>query len=194
MAQAGQNDLFGLTEENEITDNPAEAYSSQVEPWSEKEKLDAEKQTLGLFLTGHPIAEYLPELKHITHGTLANLQADAKRSKGKMEARVAGLIVEIRTRQSKQGKMMGFATLDDRTGRLEVAAYSNTFDKYRDLLTKDTVLIAEGGQAPITIEYSNDLAKTVLQLDDNWRVRPSDELIIRLRRFLSTDAVMVRYK
>lgn len=254
MAQAGQNDLFGLSVQVEARDDQAEAYISLVKPWTEKEKLDAEKQTLGLFLTGHPIAEYLLELKQFTHGTLANLQADAERSKGKMEARVAGLIVEIRTRQTKQGKMMGFATLDDRTGRLEVAAYSGTFDKYRDLLTKDAVLIAEGGlsmdeytnslrltaeklysmdearemfsrgvllridsaeklldnaffaglqvvlkpfcggQCPITIDYTNAKAKTMLQLDDNWRVRPSDELLIRLRRFLSADAVQVRYK
>ncbi|WAR46651.1 DNA polymerase III subunit alpha [Methylomonas rapida] len=253
MALAGQNDLFGLGDE-ESADGDAEAYSTAIEPWSEKEKLEAEKQTLGLFLTGHPIAEYLPELKHITHGTLGGLEADASRVKGKMEARVAGLVVELRTRQTKQGKMMGFATLDDRTGRLEVAAFSGIFDKYRDLLSKDTVLIAEGslsvddfsnslrmtaeklygmeearemfargivlewnssswssqrpfaeelreillpfrgGQCPITIEYTNNTAKATVQLGDDWRVHPSDELLIRLRRFLSPEAVSVRYK
>ncbi|MGZ4999930.1 MAG: DNA polymerase III subunit alpha [Methylomonas sp.] len=254
MALAGQNDLFGLAVQVETSDGEAEAYSAVVEPWTEKEKLDAEKQTLGLFLTGHPIAEYLPELKHITHGTLANLQADAERSKGKMEGRVAGLIVEMRTRQTKQGKMMGFATLDDRTGRLEVAAFSGIFDKYRDLLSKDTLLVAEGslamddftgslrmtaeklysmeearemfargivlswnsaiwpqersfiaelsnickpfcgGQCPVSIEYTSNDAKALIQLGDDWRLCPSDELLIRLRRFLSADAVQVRYK
>lgn len=254
MALAGQNDLFGLAVQVEVSDADAEAYSTNVDPWSEKEKLEAEKQTLGLFLTGHPIAEYLPELKFITHGTLASLQADAERSKGKMEGRVAGLIVEMRTRQTKQGKMMGFATLDDRTGRLEVAAFSGIFDKYRDLLSKDTLLVAEGalniddftgslrltaekmysmeqaremfargivlnwhlqdwpetcsfadelgkilkpfcgGLCPISIDYMAAGAKASLQLDDEWRVHPSDELLIRLRRFLSTEAVQVRYK
>lgn len=252
MALAGQNDLFGLAVQVEVSDDEAEAYSSKVDPWTEKERLDAEKQTLGLFLTGHPIAEYLPELKYITHGSLAGLQADAERSKGKMEGRVAGLIVEMRTRQTKQGKMMGFATLDDRTGRLEVAAFSGIFDKYRDLLSKDTLLVAEGslsmddftnslrltaeklysmeqareifargvvlnwdckdqpqgfiealqdilkpflgGLCPVSINYTNHDAKTLLQLGDDWRVHPSDELLIRLRRFLSGDAVQVRYK
>ncbi len=254
MALAGQNDLFGLAVQVEVSDGEAEAYSTTVEPWTEKEKLDAEKQTLGLFLTGHPIAEYLPELKNFTHGTLGSLQADAERMKGKMEARVAGLIVEIRTRQTKQGKMMGFATLDDRTGRLEVAAFSGIFDKYRDLLTKDTLLVAEGalniddftnglrltaeklysmeqaremfargivlnwnctesqqdlfflnelenilkpfcgGQCPVSINYANSTATLTIQLGDDWRVRPSDELLIRLRRLLAIDAVQVRYK
>ncbi len=253
MAQAGQNDLFGLAVQVESGDGEAEAYSTLVEPWTEKEKLDAEKQTLGLFLTGHPIAEYLPELKHITHGTLGSLEADAARSKGKMEGRVAGLIVEMRTRQTKQGKMMGFATLDDRTGRLEVAAFSGIYDKYRDLLSKDTILVAEGslsmddftnslrltaeklysmeqaremfaraivlswnasqwlgresftvalsdvikpfcgGLCPITIEYQAATVKAQLQLGDDWRVKPCDELLIRLRRLLGNDAVLVRY-
>jgi DNA polymerase-3 subunit alpha len=253
MALAGQNDLFGLAVETEPSDNQAETYATRVDPWTEKEKLDAEKQTLGLFLTGHPIAEYLPELKHFTHGNFASLQADAERSKGKMEGRVAGLIVEMRTRQTKQGKMMGFATLDDRTGRLEVAAFSGIYDKYRDLLSKDTLLVAEGslsmddfsnslrltaeklytmeqaremfargivlewqnreppqnrqfiealgivlkpfcgGQCPVSINYSTANAKTVVQLGDDWRVRPSDELLIRLRRLLTFDAVQVRY-
>ena len=253
MALAGQNDLFGLGE-GEADDGETEAYANLVEPWTEKEKLEAEKQTLGLFLTGHPIAEYLPELKHITNGSLGSLEADAGRIKGKMEARVAGLIVEMRTRQTKQGKMMGFATLDDRTGRLEVAAFSGIYDKYRDLLSKDTLLVAEGslsmddytnslrmtaeklysmeearemfargivldwdvsqwsqsrafvdelkhilmpfrgGECPVAIEYVAATAKSTIQLGDEWRVRPSDELLIRLRRLLSLEAVSVKYR
>ena len=51
-----------------------------------------------------------------------------------------------------------------------------------------------GGQCPISIEYTNASAKSMLQLDDNWRVHPKDELLIRLRRFLSPAAVQVRYK
>ena len=253
MALAGQNDLFGLGE-TETDAGETESYSTVVEMWTEKEKLDAEKQTLGLFLTGHPIAEYLPELKHITHGNLGSLEVDAGRIKGKMEARVAGLIVEMRTRQTKQGKMMGFATLDDRTGRLEVAAFSGIFDKYRDLLSKDTLLVAEGsltmddftgslrmtaeklysmdearemfargivlnweaanstdanawvsrlreillpfrgGECPVTLEYATNTAKATMQLGDDWRVKPGDELLIRLRRLLSPEAVEVKYR
>ncbi|MGY6276859.1 DNA polymerase III subunit alpha [Methylomonas sp. MgM2] len=252
MALAGQNDLFGLGDE--IDEGEAEAYSAIVEPWTEKEKLEAEKQTLGLFLSGHPIAEYLPELKHITHGTLGSLEIDAGKARGKLEARVAGLVVELRTRQTKQGKTMGFATLDDRTGRLEVAAFSNVFEKYRNLLAKDAILVAEGslaiddfsnslrmtaeklysmeearemyarsitlnwnvaqcpahntfadelkailkpyvgGQCPIVIEYVTANDKAILQLGDDWRVQPSDELLIRLRRLSAAEAVEVRYQ
>ncbi|MGD0962029.1 MAG: DNA polymerase III subunit alpha, partial [Methylomonas sp.] len=253
MSQTGQNDIFGLGGQIEISEDAAEAYANPVDPWTEKEKLEAEKQTLGLFLTGHPIAEYLPELIHITNGSLAGLQAEAERSKGKMEGRVAGLIVEMRTRQTKSGKIMGFAVFDDLTGRLEVAAYSAVYDKYQNLLSKDNILIAEGalniddfsnslrltaeklynmeqaremfarnillhwssrdwprhrvfseelksildpfrgGACPINIEYKGENAKTVLQLGDDWRVHPSDELLQRLRRLLPPESVVVKY-
>ncbi len=254
MSQTGQNDLFGLSVQVENAADDGEVYSTTVDPWTEKERLEAEKSTLGLYLTGHPITEYETELKHITHGTIAGLQADAERSKGKLEGRVAGLIIEMRTRQTKQGKMMGFATLDDRTGRLEVAAFSKIYEQYRDILSKDTLLVAEGainidefsgmlrvtaekmytieqaremfarnvqlkldvsfndlkeegieqlsaildpfcgGNCSVLINFVSKQAKADIQLGDEWRVHPTDELIQRLRRCPVVQAVDVRYR
>ena len=145
MRLAGQTDLFGLAVEADSEEAEQENYSAKVVPWREKERLQHEKQTLGLYLTGHPIGEYEDELKSITHGRIADLLADAERSKGKLEGRVAGLVVELRTRQTKQGKTMGFATLDDRTARLEVAAFSKVYEQYRDVMTPDALLVVEGG-------------------------------------------------
>ncbi|WAK00729.1 DNA polymerase III subunit alpha [Methylobacter sp. YRD-M1] len=168
MAQTGQNDLFGLMVNAEDNVEDTEAYSTVVEPWSEKERLAAEKLTLGLFLTGHPIDQYEAELREFTHGKIATLTANAERAgpqrgmKGKMEARVAGLVVEIRTRQTKQGKMMGFATLDDRSGRLEIAAFNDVYEKYRDIFARDTLLVAEG---PLAVDdYLGTLRLTVEKL------------------------------
>ena len=66
------------------------------------------------------------------------------RMSNEIRAVVAGLVVELRTKQNKNGKRMAFATLDDRTGRLEVAVFSEVFEKYRDYLSKDALLVAEG--------------------------------------------------
>ncbi|MDO9141735.1 MAG: OB-fold nucleic acid binding domain-containing protein, partial [Methylobacter sp.] len=170
MAQTGQNDLFGLAVNVDNADDE-EAYATVVEPWSENERLNAEKLTLGLFLTGHPINQYEAELRQFTHGTIASLLGDVERSRGKMEARTAGLVVEVRTRQTKNGKMMGFATIDDRTGRLEIAAFGETYEKYRGIFTRDSLLIAEGalgvddylGTLRLTVEklYSMEQARDV---------------------------------
>jgi len=143
MAQTGQDDLFGLMSES-ANESENAAYASTVEPWTENERLAAEKLTLGLFLTGHPIEQYLPELQQFTQSSIAALLEKMERSKGKMNVRVAGLVVEVRTRQTKNGKTMGFATLDDKTGRLEVAAFGPVYDSYRDIFVRDSLLVAEG--------------------------------------------------
>lgn len=254
MAQTGQNDLFGLAVNVDAADDE-EAYSTVVEPWSENERLAAEKLVLGLFLTGHPINQYEPELRQFTHGTIASLLGDVERSRGKMEARAAGLVVEVRTRQTKSGKTMGFATIDDRTGRLEIAAFGEIYEKYRGIFSRDSLLIAEGalgiddylgtlrlsveklysmeqarevfarsiqlvwnaadyereagglvaklsavlepfkgGSCPVGICYTSKVAKANLQLGDEWRVHPTDELVARLRSLLGNWAVEVRYR
>ncbi|MGR9014866.1 MAG: DNA polymerase III subunit alpha, partial [Gammaproteobacteria bacterium] len=170
-AKTGQNDLFGLAVNAENIDD-AHAYSTVVEPWSENERLNAEKLVLGLFLTGHPINQYEAELRQFTNGTIESLLANVERSKSrKMEARTAGLVVEVRTRQTKSGKTMGFATIDDRTGRIEIAAFGEIYEKYRSIFSRDSLLVAEGtlgvddylGTLRLTVEklYTMEQAREV---------------------------------
>ncbi|PPC89830.1 MAG: DNA polymerase III subunit alpha, partial [Methylobacter sp.] len=207
MAQTGQNDLFGLAEDTQSNAGLNVAYSVAVEPWTEAETLAAEKMTLGLFLTGHPIDQYVAELGQFTHGKIANLLADAERSRGKLEARVAGLVVDVRTRQTKQGKTMAFAIIDDKTGRLEVAAFGDTYEKYRDIFTRDTLLIAEGaagiddfsGMLRLTaeklysIEQARDAFARGLQLNWDANAIPQD-LISGLQSVLKPfKAVLARW-
>jgi DNA polymerase-3 subunit alpha len=125
--------------------------ASLVEPWNEAERLSQEKATLGLYLTGHPIGQYEAEITQFITDRLGPLSERHDKSSGggyggrhEVKAVIAGLVVELRTKQNKNGKRMGFATLDDRTGRMEVAVFSEVFDKYRDYLVKDTLLVAEG--------------------------------------------------
>lgn len=149
MTETGQNDLFGL-EENATEESPLP--DSHVEPWSEAERLNIEKATLGLYLSGHPIKQYEDEISHFTSDRFHSLIEKYDRSnlgggygkRQEVRITIAGLIVELRTKQNKNGKRMGFITLDDRTGRLEVSLFSEHFERYRDYLIKDTLLVAEG--------------------------------------------------
>jgi DNA polymerase III subunit alpha len=179
MAETGQDDLFGLTASAEDASSAnSETYSTMTEPWTEQERLNGEKLTLGLFLTGHPIGEYEAEIKQFTHGTIADLQAKVETSKGRMEARVAGLVVEIRTRQTKQGKTMGFVTLDDRTGRLEIAMFGDKYDTYRNIFSKDGLLVAEGALA--IDDFSGNLRLSVETLYSIEQARAEFAIAIQL--------------
>ncbi|WP_114417359.1 DNA polymerase III subunit alpha [Marinospirillum perlucidum] len=141
-ANIGMDDLFG---EILAGDQPSEAESTDpyadyraLPQWTDKQRLAGEKETLGLYLTGHPIDEYEQELKRFVGGKIAKLQASRE------SQRVAGLVVALRTMKNKRGDTLGFLTLDDRSGRIEVAVMGETFDRYQHLLEKDTLLIVEG--------------------------------------------------
>ena len=144
MQQTGQNDLFGLA--NDASEQQAdEAYTALVEPWSETQRLAAEKAILGLYLSGHPINQYQSELSHFTHGSIAKLKETVKSSRGQLgTVRIAGLVQDMRIRQAKNGKDFVSFSLDDRTDRLECVAYNDTYGQYREHFQRDKVLIVEG--------------------------------------------------
>ena len=134
---AGMFDLFGEVEA-EAPRNPYEDYRN-VRQWSDKERLTGEKDTLGLYLTGHPIDEYEQELKHFVGKKIVNLQP----ARGRQQ-RFAGLIVDLRLKKTKRGDSLCFLTLDDRSSRIDVTLYGELYDQSRDLATKDTVVVVEG--------------------------------------------------
>jgi DNA polymerase-3 subunit alpha len=131
--EAGQSDLFGGAEVKVM-----EHHYVEVPEWSEDQRLEGEKETLGLYLTGHPIARFENELRQIVHATISDLDGSKER------AVVAGLVVGIRTMQTKRGDRMAFVTLDDRTGRLELAVFADLYNANRELIVKDSLLVVDG--------------------------------------------------
>src|SRR5580698_5275722 len=136
----GQVDLFGLST----------AEETRIEDWSEAERLAGERETLGLFLTGHPITPYEPDLKFLVGQRLVDVGGPKPASRppgpngertwsaGK-PATVAGLVLEIRRRPNRVTLI-----LDDRTARLEVSLYEEVFQQHRDIIVKDAILIIDG--------------------------------------------------
>ncbi|MBZ0330177.1 DNA polymerase III subunit alpha [Halomonas sp. ANAO-440] len=250
QTQANQNlgmiDMFGeaFAEESEV--DPYEAYR-QTREWTDKERLAGEKETLGLYLTGHPIDEYEQELKRFVSTRISDLKPSRE------PQRVAGLVVGVRTMKSKRGDTMAFLTLDDRTGRIEASLFGEMFEALRGQLDTEQVLIVEGevssddysgglrlrgkeitpmvaarsryGEAvelsldgdrvngrlvdnlrdslsphcdasglPVRLRYRNGEAVGWLELDEQWRVAPCDELLIALREVQGQDGVRLKYR
>jgi DNA polymerase-3 subunit alpha len=134
----GQVDLFGLSA----------ASDSVVADWTEAQRLAGERETLGLFLSGHPITPYEPDLKLLGCARLADVVSTPKPaapidgvrswSAGKAIT-VAGLVLEIRRRPNRVTLI-----LDDRSARLEVSLYDEIFQQHRDIIVKDAILIIDG--------------------------------------------------
>ncbi|MDP2559981.1 DNA polymerase III subunit alpha [Psychrobium sp. 1_MG-2023] len=133
----GQSDLFGLLASH---DDDVKHEFVDVMPWPDKIWLDGERETLGLFLTGHPINQYLSELKHYTRCRLKDM---VPTERGQV-VKAAGLVIASRVMVTKRGAKMGILTIDDKSGRLEAMLYSEALEKYQDLLQKDKILVLEG--------------------------------------------------
>jgi DNA polymerase III subunit alpha len=154
----GQVDLFGLSH----------AENSAVADWSDAQRLAGERETLGLYLSGHPITPYEPDLKFLVSARLVDVggpkPAAALGERGWSQgkpATVAGLVLEIRRRPNRVTLI-----LDDRSARLEVSLFEETFQQYRDIVVKDAILIVEGSlRFDDFIEAWRLQAKSLMDID-----------------------------
>jgi DNA polymerase-3 subunit alpha len=268
---AGQEDLFGLfaapapagevarSAGDESGHRASEALETLPE-WVEAVRLAGERETLGLYLTGHPISEYERELKPIISGRIADVGGARPVSSGEDKGNtwrgpgrsvtVAGLVLEIR----KRGNRNSFI-LDDRSGRLEVTLFDDVYQQYRSIITKDAILVVEGGlrwddfsdgwrlgakkimdvdqareqfarnlvlrwpaargrngdasklvaaleqalkpsqggRCNVAVRFANSEAASILTFGEQWRVRPSRELLERLGSLVGRDGVELYY-
>jgi DNA polymerase-3 subunit alpha len=109
-----------------------------VRPWSTKQRLEGEKETLGLYVTGHPIDDYEHELREFVPNRINDLKADNHNQT------IAGLVVNLRTMKNKRGDNMAFVLLDDRSARIEVTLFADAYSEHREKLVKDALLVIEG--------------------------------------------------
>ncbi|MCR3755984.1 MAG: DNA polymerase III subunit alpha [Sodalis sp. Psp] len=133
----GQGDMFGVLAEEALA-----SYNSTVTPWSEQVVLDGERETLGLYLTGHPITQYLREIERYAGGVHLKDMHPTEYSNKMVTA--VGLVLSARVMMTKRGNRIGVCTLDDRSGRLGVMLFTDALEKYQHLLEKDRILIAQG--------------------------------------------------
>ncbi|NRN29425.1 DNA polymerase III subunit alpha [Photorhabdus heterorhabditis] len=134
----GQTDMFGV-----LAEAPEEVERSyaNVFQWPEQVVLDGERETLGLYLTGHPITRYLKEIERYTNGL--RLKDVNPTPRGQVTT-VVGLVLASKVIITKRGNRIGLCTLDDRSGRLEVMLFSDALERHRHLLEQDRILIATG--------------------------------------------------
>ncbi|EMG9309111.1 DNA polymerase III subunit alpha [Proteus mirabilis] len=154
----GQSDMFGVLAE---APEQVERSYANVPKWPDQVVLEGERETLGLYLTGHPITRYLKEIERYAAGT--RLKDLVPIPRGQM-VKVAGLVLASKVFTTKRGNRIGICTLDDRSGRLEIMLFSDALDKYQHLLEQDRILIATG-QVSFD-DFNGGLKMTVRELMD----------------------------
>ncbi len=176
-AQLAIDDMFGG-----VPEPTRVAARRAIRPLTAHERLDGEKDTLGLYLTGHPVDDHLAEIRLFCPTEIGHLRA----REGVQNA--AGVVVSSRTRRGRRGAM-GFVELDDKSGRIEVNVFGEVYEQNRAKLEKDAVLVVEG-----TVqrdEYTQGLklrAERIMTLTEA-RTRRANGIVVRLAHDAAGDIV-----
>jgi DNA polymerase-3 subunit alpha len=133
--ESGQFGLFA-----KASSGPPEERVLAKEEWSERERLLLEKQAIGFYITGHPLARYAEDVRRYATHTCASL-ANAK---GFERIAVAGIVTGWRERLTRTGKKIAFASLEDLTGARDLVIYEDIAQKYEALLKGDEPVLIKG--------------------------------------------------
>ncbi len=129
----GQENLFGGKEDGDWSEG---LELIEVPAWSDRERLAYEKELLGFYVSGHPLAEVAGDLSRYTDCT-----SGSATGRGGREVRIGGLLTGLRETRTKRGQRMGFATLEDLEGSFELVIFSEPFNLHVELLRS----AADGG-------------------------------------------------
>ena len=176
---SGQMNLFGGAGTSESTPPPS---FPDIEPWSESQLLQAEKETLGFYISSHPLVKFGRELTHLSYPagvTLAKLLNDDKTYPHESRVRVGCMIAGVRTTLTKKTQSkMAMLTVEDLTGKLDAISFPKSYEAVGHLLEKENMVFLTG-----SVDRSRDnpqiLIDEVIMLDEAVNNYVKD-LIIRV--------------
>ncbi|AKH19315.1 DNA polymerase III subunit alpha [Sedimenticola thiotaurini] len=180
---AGQEDLFGIAAPEPQVAAPGQMVPEDCEEWEDEIRLQGEKETLGLYLTGHPIDRYVPEMGGLGITRIGNLALEGGTEGGGYQRRskqrviVAGLALSVSHRQTQRGRM-GTVILDDRSGRIEITLFSDAYESFKEQLVSDRILLVAGNLN--YDEYRGGLSIRVDQVMEFQQARELNAAALRL--------------
>jgi len=145
--EIGQTSLFGGPAARSAADLPRLA---EVAPWTERERLGYEKELLGFYVTGHPLAAVAPEL-----GRFADVRASSVEGRDGREVRAGGLLTQLRETRTRGGQTMAFGTLEDLEGSFDLVVFGEPYGRLRALLKR--AIEPDAGSPPLPILVTGKL-------------------------------------
>jgi DNA polymerase-3 subunit alpha len=175
-AESGQHGLFGVFQQEESEANNDRLPN--VPDWDEQERLAAEKEILGFFISGHPLQKYKDKLDDLQALRIDEISAMTK-STGKDETiATAGIIANVRVLKSKRGDFYAQATLEDMSGSIDMIVFPEAYKRIGDkvklevpVLVKAGVRIEEGTNPKITAAEIMPLEDAKIPLPRAIRIR-----------------------
>jgi DNA polymerase III subunit alpha len=138
--QSGQLSLFSLAPPPQGHTEAAAIIMPDIPEWDDLKKLALEKETVGFYITGHPLDDALPEINTVIDCPLGNL----KEWGDEQPVRVGGLIRTFKKHRSKRGEPMAFLTIEDIFESVEVVVFPEVYSRCEELLSSTEPVIIQG--------------------------------------------------
>jgi DNA polymerase-3 subunit alpha len=138
-AEAGQITMFAAGSGLEPTITLAPAASGDIE-FLRRERLNWERELIGLYVSDHPLSKMMDELSQVVTHFSSELGVAAPEER----VRVAGMVKNFRSFQTKRGKDMAFVTIEDPQGIIDLVVFPETWKRFQSLVQLDKLIIAEG--------------------------------------------------
>ena len=189
--ELGQSSMFEVFEE----EKEGGGNASIVEDWSDHERLKYEKETIGFYISGHPLEQYANELVWFTDASSASILEDNTGS----EVSIAGIPDKVLPKTTRKGDKMAIVTLEDLNGSVEVILWPEIYATIENILSDDDPILVQGtvdsdGNQPKVIAKKVCLLK---EAKEHWE----GKVHIRFRTLglekdtlISTKKILEKYK
>ncbi len=174
-AALGQHGLFGVFADESETQT--EKPLPNIPDWDEHQRLSAEKEILGFFITGHPLEKYQDKLLDFSALSTEDL-GQLKSSTGRDEVLVGGILKAIRVTKSKKGDLYAQGRLEDMIGSVDILCFSDSFKRLTEklkldvpVLVKGSVRVEEGSNAKLMISDITPLEEAQPKLPRSLRIK-----------------------
>lgn len=145
-----------------------------ISEWEENERLALEKDSLGFYITGHPLKRFEDLIRRFSGTSTLTLK---EREDGAF-VRIGGVVTQAKTIRTKKGDPMAFVTLEDMEGTVEVIVFNSLYETVGDLLGEEVPVIVEG-QVQQEEEGAKILAEAMIKMDqaeETW----ADKILFNL--------------
>ncbi len=178
----GQLGLFDLMEPEETVRQSVPL--PKIPELSAREKMNMEKETTGLYLSGHPMDDYRDKVRQVGAVSVgAILDAFGEAETGEFQdgqaVSVAGIVTKVKSKTTKNNSLMAYVTLEDDTGSIEMVCFSRVLGRYGGCLSENTAVFVKGKISVRDEKEPQLMVDSAIPLEDAGVDAPEAKPVIR---------------
>ena len=181
----GQVSIFDIGKEDENIEKN-KYYYTELEEFSEKEKLSIEKEMLGMYISGHPLDKLKEEIKKLSNIDTIKMQ-DVKESEDGKQVKYAGIITSVKKKYTKKNTLMAFLTVEDLYGTCEIIVFDSCYARSSSSIMEDNIVLVDGRLSVREDDETKIVANNIVDINQSIKNSPGKEEVVRKPKVLSLD-------